>query len=111
MKNDRPTAGDNRDVRAGAYDSVNDFGKPQPTQIRQATTPHEAAQPGADLRPDPLPSENEVLPERLRRAPQGPLSPRRPRQLIGGAQLQAHAAENWREPIHWIETQPLNFFC
>ena len=80
MKNGRPIAGDNRDLRAGAYDPVNDFGKPQPHQIRQAATPHQAAQPGADLRPDPLPSsQNDVLPERLRRAPQGPLSPRRGR--------------------------------
>ena len=79
MKKDRPIAGDSRDIRGGAYDPVNDFGKPQPHQIRQAITPHQAAQPGADLRPDLLPSENDVLPERLRRPPQGPLSPRRGR--------------------------------
>jgi hypothetical protein len=79
MKNGRPIAGDNRDLRAGAYDPVNDFGKPQPDQICQAITPHQAAQSGADVRPDPLPPENDVLPERLRRAPQGPLSPRRGR--------------------------------
>jgi hypothetical protein len=79
MESDHPTTEDNRDLRDGAYDPVNDFGKPQPHQIRQAITPHQAAQPGADVRPDPVPSENDVLPERLRRAPRGPLNPRRGR--------------------------------
>jgi hypothetical protein len=79
MESDRPTGEDNRDLRHGAYGPVNDFGKPQPHQVRQAITPHQATQPGADVRPDPLPSENDVLPERLRRAPQGPLNARRGR--------------------------------
>ena len=79
MKSDRLTGEDNRDLRDGAYDPVNDFGKPQPHQVRQAITPHQAAQPGADVRPDPLPSANDALPERLRRAPQGPLNARRGR--------------------------------
>jgi hypothetical protein len=60
MENDRPILGDNRDLRAGAYDRVNDLGKLQPHPIRQAMTPHQAAQPGADVRPDPLPSRDDV---------------------------------------------------
>ena len=51
MENDRTILGDDRDLRAGAYDPVNELGKPQPHQIRQAMTLHQAAQPGADVRP------------------------------------------------------------
>ena len=79
MENDRPILGDDGDLRAGAYDPVNELGKPRPHQIRQAMTLHQAAQPGADVRPDPLPSRDDVVPERLRPAPQGPLNPRRGR--------------------------------
>ncbi len=63
---------DFRDVRSGAYDAVNDFGRPQPDQVREKTTPHEKAQTGADVRPDPEASTEEILPEGLRREPKGP---------------------------------------
>ena len=75
MTNKRSFAGtDFRDTRSGAYDPVNDAGRPQPDQVHEATMPHQAAQDGADVRPDPLPSKEEVLPEGLRRPPKGPYS-------------------------------------
>ena len=63
---------DFRDTRSGAYDPVNAAGRPAPDQVQEATTPHEAAQGGADVRADPLPSQEEILPEGLRRTPKGP---------------------------------------
>jgi hypothetical protein len=71
-----PEPEDFRDLRSGAYDPVNDFGRPQPDQVREKVSPHEKAQGGADVRPDPLPSTEEVLPEGLRRPPQGTLQPK-----------------------------------
>jgi len=70
------------DKRSGAYDAVNDDGRPQPDQVREANMPHQAAQDGADVRSAPIPSREEVLPEGLRRKPMGPYScktGRRPR--------------------------------
>ena len=73
MSRKRHFAGtDFRDARSGAYDAVNAAGRPAPDQVREATTPHEAAQPGADVRREPIPSEEDVLPDGLRRQPKGP---------------------------------------
>jgi hypothetical protein len=75
MSTKRSFAGtDFRDTRSGAYDAVNEPGRPAPDQVQEATTPHQAAQGGADVRPEPLPSQEEVLPEGLRRTPKGPYS-------------------------------------
>ncbi len=77
MSRKRHFAGtDLRDTRSGAHDAVNKAGRPAPDQLREATTPHEAAQQGADVRPEPMPSEEEVLPDGLRRQPKGPYSPK-----------------------------------
>jgi len=46
---------DFRDTRGGAYDHVNEFGKPQPPQVKDKATPQQKAQWGADVRPEPLP--------------------------------------------------------
>jgi hypothetical protein len=67
---------DNRDVRRGAYDPVTEAGLPQAAQIRDKTTPRQKQQFGADVRAEPLPGTEPVLPERLVRPPQGPLNPR-----------------------------------
>jgi hypothetical protein len=45
---------DNRDKRSGAYDPIDKDGLPQPHQVKDRTTPYEAAQPGADVRADAL---------------------------------------------------------
>ncbi len=77
MNTKRNVAGtDFRDTRSGAYDKVNDAGRPQPDQVHEAITPHEAEQDGADVRPEPLPSQEPVLPEGLRRQPKGPYGQR-----------------------------------
>jgi hypothetical protein len=67
---------DYRDTRGGAYGQVNDFGNPQPRQVRDQETPHQKAQWGADVRPDPLPGPEEgyPLPEGLRKERKGPLN-------------------------------------
>ena len=67
---------DYRDTRGGAYDHVNDFGNPQPPQVQDQETPHQKAQWGADVRPDPLPGPEEgyPLPEGLRKERKGPLN-------------------------------------
>jgi hypothetical protein len=67
---------DLRDTRSGAYDAVSPEGNRQPHQVREAVTPHEAAQGGADVRPEPLPgpAENPELPEGLTRPRRGPLN-------------------------------------
>src|SRR3978361_608288 len=44
---------DYRDERNGAYEAVNANGKPQPHQVREDVSPHQAAQWGADVRPLP----------------------------------------------------------
>jgi hypothetical protein len=73
-KKDSFAGTDFRDTRSGAYDAINDAGRPQRDQVHEATTPHEAAQDGADVRPEPRPSQEKVLPEGLRRRPRGPYS-------------------------------------
>jgi hypothetical protein len=67
---------DTRDIRNGAYDPVNKDGLPQSEQVKDKATPHEKAQWGADVRADPLPGTEPVLPEGLMRRPAGPLNPR-----------------------------------
>jgi hypothetical protein len=67
---------DFRDERRGAYDPINQAGWPQPSQVRDKTDPHQKAQWGADVRPEPLPGAGPVLPERLVRPAKGPLNPR-----------------------------------
>lgn len=67
---------DYRDTRRGAYDPVNKNGLPQPEQVREAITPHEKAQPGADVRPEALPGTEPVLPEGLLRRRRDPLNRR-----------------------------------
>lgn len=62
---------DLRDRRNGAFDRVT--GK-SPELLKEHTTPHEAAQPGADVRPESEPSD-EGVPEGLRREPKHPLNP------------------------------------
>jgi hypothetical protein len=64
------------DHRHGAYDPVSKDGMPQGQQIKDKATPHEKAQWGADVRADPLPGTEPVLPEGLIRSPEGPLNPR-----------------------------------
>ena len=67
---------DPRDIRDGVYDPVNEQGMPQPDQVPLKTTPHEAAQLGADVRPEPDLSHPEPdLPEGLRRPRTGPYGP------------------------------------
>jgi hypothetical protein len=67
---------DNLDERSGAYDPVTKEGLPQPHQVKDKTNQHERAQTGADVRADPIPGTEPVLPEGLVRKPQGPLNPR-----------------------------------
>jgi hypothetical protein len=67
---------DTRDIRSGAYDPVTKQGLPQAPQVRDASTPHERAQWGADVRAEPLPGTEPVLPEGLLRERHGPLNPR-----------------------------------
>lgn len=65
-----------RDARGGAYDQVDKFGNPQPPQVKDRMTPHEKAQWGADVRPEPIPGPDEgyPLPEGLRKPRMGPLN-------------------------------------
>jgi hypothetical protein len=79
METERKGSTDYRDERSGAYDAVNEAGRPQPDQVREAITPHQALQGGADVRSNPVPGSTDVVPERLRRRPQGPINPRRGR--------------------------------
>jgi hypothetical protein len=67
---------DFRDTRGGAYDHVNEFGKPQPPQVKDKATPQQKAQWGADVRPEPQPGPNDgyPLPEGLRKPRMGPLN-------------------------------------
>lgn len=67
---------DSRDIRHGAYDPVSKDGLPQAVQVKDKTTPHQKEQVGADVRAEPLPGTEPVLPEGLVRPPQGPLNPR-----------------------------------
>jgi hypothetical protein len=76
-------ADDLRDKRSGAYDPANEVGKPQPDQVREERTPHQNAQPGADVRGEPLaPESNRPPPEGLRRARKGPLNKRSGRRSV-----------------------------
>jgi hypothetical protein len=67
---------DFRDERRGACDAANNDGLPQPPQVRDKTDPQQKEQWGADVRPEPLPGTEPVLPERLVRPAAGPLNPR-----------------------------------
>jgi hypothetical protein len=67
---------DNTDVRRGAYDPVSEAGLPQAAQVKDKATLQQKAQFGADVRAEPLPGTEPVLPEGLIRPPQGPLNPR-----------------------------------
>ena len=67
---------DTRDIRSGTYDPINRDGLPQGDQIKDKATEHEKAQWGADVRADPLPGTNPVLPEGLLRQGTPPLNPR-----------------------------------
>jgi hypothetical protein len=67
---------DPRDVRDGVHEPINDEGKPQPDQVPLKITLHEAAQLGADVRPEPdLTHPEPSLPEGLRRPRTGPYGP------------------------------------
>ena len=67
---------DNRDIRSGTYDPVSRDGLPQPHQVKDKTTPRQKEQWGADVRADPLPGTEPVLPEGLMRPRQEPLNRR-----------------------------------
>jgi hypothetical protein len=66
-KND-PQQGDLRDERQGTYDTVGNQKLPDTNQ----QTEHERAQPGADVRGEPVPTKNLELPEGLKRQRMGP---------------------------------------
>jgi hypothetical protein len=61
------------DKQDGAYDAISSAGKRQPDQVRELTTPHEAVQVGADVRPEPLPGTGDLA-EGLVRPRKGPYS-------------------------------------
>ena len=67
---------DNTDIRRGAYDPVSKDGLPQANEIRDKTTRHQQEQFGADVRAEPLPGTEPILPDGLARPRQGPLNPR-----------------------------------
>lgn len=75
----RPEPEDLRDTRGGTYDPINDAGRQQPHQVGERTTPHALSQPGADVRGEPEPGKDAPMPDGLRRAPKGPVNPRRGR--------------------------------
>jgi hypothetical protein len=64
------------DKRAGAYDPVNALGSRQPDQVQERRTEHQNAQPGADVRGEPVPPPppGDDLPEGLARSPASPLN-------------------------------------
>ena len=62
-----------RDTRGGPYDVTPRSG--QHEQIQERPTPHEKAQWGADVRPEPVVVEEDDLPEGLKRERKGPLNP------------------------------------
>ncbi|WP_315782573.1 hypothetical protein [Bradyrhizobium sp. SZCCHNPS1003] len=68
------TGRDTRDLRSGAYDPVSKDGLPQSHQVKDKTTPHQQEQWGADVRAEPLPGTEPVLPEGLMRERRGPLN-------------------------------------
>ena len=63
MTRERTGSTDHRDQRAGAYDGVNKAGTPQADQVGELLTPHQAMQPGADVRPEPATQPAQVLPK------------------------------------------------
>ena len=67
---------DTRDIRSGAYDPINKDGLPQAQQVKDATTPRQHEQWGADVRAEPLPGTEPVLPEGLLRERRDPLNRR-----------------------------------
>lgn len=71
-KPDQQAKTDLVDNRRGACDPVSKEGSPQPAQVREAATEHQAAQSGADVRPDPIPGGEDILPEGLKRDRVGP---------------------------------------
>jgi len=79
MDDKRNGSADYRDERSGAYDPVNEAGKPQPNQVPEAITPRQAKQNGGDVRLPPVVQPAIVLPEGLRRPPRGPVNRRRGR--------------------------------
>jgi hypothetical protein len=63
------------DKRAGASDAVNALGGRQPDQIEERRTAHQNAQPGADVRGEPVPpAATDDLPEGLARPLASPLN-------------------------------------
>jgi hypothetical protein len=67
--------GNLRDTRSGACEPGNESGKRRPTQVREERTPHQDAQPGADVRGDAVPTQrDDALPDGLDRPRQGPLN-------------------------------------
>ena len=74
MDDKRNGSADYRDERSGAYDPVNEAGKPQPNQVPETITPQQAMQNGGDVRPQPVVQPAIVLPEGLRRPPRGPVN-------------------------------------
>lgn len=67
--------GDSRDKQHGINDPVSGVDVRHRNKIN--ATPHERAQSGADVRPEPLPDPDEpFLPEALRRPPAPPLNKR-----------------------------------
>lgn len=66
---------DFRDIQHGVNDPVG--GVDVKRQVNTNETPHERAQPHADVRAEPTASSAEpFLPERLRRKPTDPINPR-----------------------------------
>ncbi|WP_316234009.1 hypothetical protein [Bradyrhizobium sp. SZCCHNR1098] len=68
------TGRDTRDLRSGAYDPVSKDGLPQSHQVKDKTAPRQQEQWGADVRAEPLPGTEPVLPEGLMRERRGPLN-------------------------------------
>ena len=68
------TGRDTRDLRSGAYDPVSKDGLPQPQQVNDDTAPRQREQWGADVRAEPLPGTEPVLPEGLTRERRDPLN-------------------------------------
>lgn len=60
--------GDLRDTRKGAYDPVGN----QKVPDKNHQTEHERAQTGADVRGEPVPTQNFEVPEGLKRQRKGP---------------------------------------
>jgi hypothetical protein len=62
-----------RDKRGGAYDPVTSARNAQRPPVRDKATPHQKAQWGADVRPEPQPGPDLTypLPEGLRKAANG----------------------------------------